>query len=115
MAGLRRVAATVPAPLADVLVKAFVARTAPGGGLASLSSMNHAHQALVRFDRYLARLLRPRRAGPERGDLIVGGLADGDVAHDPPPGLRHPGSAEAEREEPRFAVRHALNWVSVRL
>ncbi|MFJ1936298.1 hypothetical protein ACIOGZ_27005 [Kitasatospora sp. NPDC088160] len=56
---------TMAPALRDGLVAAFVRRTAPGAGLTSLHSVMKAYRALVRFDRYLAKLDRPPRSMSE--------------------------------------------------
>lgn len=51
--------------LREALVAAFVRRTAPGGGLTSLRSTDHAYQAVVGFDRYLATVTWPPQEAPQ--------------------------------------------------
>ncbi|OIJ85078.1 hypothetical protein BIV25_45035 [Streptomyces sp. MUSC 14] len=52
---------SMAAGLREALVVAFVKRVAPGAGLTSLHSTDHAYRVLVKFDRYLATLQWPPR------------------------------------------------------
>jgi hypothetical protein len=63
-------------PLRAAVVAAFAARTAPGAGLASLSSAEKAYRAVTRFDRYLAGLAWP----PEEPAQVTKGHYDGFCA-----------------------------------
>ncbi len=63
-------------PLRDAMAAAFAARTAPGAGLASLSSADKAYRAVTGFDRYLAGLAWP----PAEPAQVTPGHYDGFYA-----------------------------------
>ncbi len=69
--------ALVMAPsLRDVLVDAFVRRTAPGAGLASLRSVQQVHSTVVWLDRYLATLAWPPTALSQLTPEHIDGFRD---------------------------------------
>jgi hypothetical protein len=64
------------ANLRDALVTAFARRTAPGAGLTSLRSTDHAYRALVAFDCYLATLTWPPREASQLASEHFDGFYD---------------------------------------
>ncbi|MFD4248015.1 hypothetical protein ACFWP3_41550 [Streptomyces sp. NPDC058525] len=66
-----------PPALRDSLVAGFERRTRPGGGLASLRSVEHAYRTVVQFDRYMDTLAhRPRSM-----EQVAPGHFDGFYEH----------------------------------